>query len=236
MIRAIALDDEPLALQIIANYCQHTEGVILEKYFTRTKETVKYLGENPIDLLFLDIQMPAISGIEFYKNLPDKAMVIFTTAYSAYAVDGFDLNAVDYLLKPFTLERFQQAIAKAALIHSAKQQADDVAYIYVRVNYAQTPIKVADILFIEALDNYIRIHIEGQKPLMLRIPMKTILAQLPSRNFVRVHKSYIVALDRIESVRNKVITIQNKHIPIGKNFEDGFFSLFGRNNDLNRHN
>ncbi len=228
MMRAVALDDEPLALQIIADYCQDTEGVVLEKYFTRTKETVQYLAENAVDLLFLDINMPAISGIEFYKNLPDKAMVIFTTAYSEYAIDGFNLHAIDYLLKPFTLERFQQAIAKAAFIHNAKQQEDVPEFIYVKINYAQTPIKITDILFIEALDNYIKIHIEGQKPLLLRMALKTILEQLPSKNFIRVHKSYIVAIDRIENVRNKVIAINEQPIPIGKNFENAFSDLFGR--------
>ncbi len=226
MIRAIALDDEPLALQIISEYCLHTEGVILEKYFTRTKDCHSFLVENSIDLLFLDINMPSISGIDFYKNIPEKAMVIFTTAYSQYAIDGFDLHAVDYLLKPFTLERFQQAIAKATLIHRSRQQ-QIAEYLDVKINYALTPIKIADILYIEALDNYMKIQLEGQKPLLLRMALKTILEKLPSNNFIRVHKSFIVALDRIENIRNKVITIQNQAIPIGKNFEEDFFKAFG---------
>lgn len=217
MIKAIALDDEPLALQIIEQYCQNTEGVVLEKTFTRTKETVVYLAENKVDLLFLDINMPAISGIEFYKNLPEKIMVIFTTAYSTYAVDGFNLNAVDYLLKPFTLERFQQAISKAKLLQRAQQQNED-EYINLMVNYAITPIKIADILFIEALDNYIKINIKEKKTLMLRMSLKTILEQLPVQRFFRVHKSYIVALEHIENVRNKMILIQGQSIPIGKNY------------------
>ncbi|MBL7817463.1 MAG: response regulator transcription factor [Saprospiraceae bacterium] len=223
MIRAIALDDEPLALEIIDEYCQHTEGVVLEKYFTRTRETVQYLAQNKVDLLFLDINMPAISGIDFYTNLPDKIMVIFTTAYSEYAVDGFNLNAVDYLLKPFTLERFQQAIKKAQVLHSAQQVQETTEFIYVRLNYALTPIKIADITYIEALDNYIKINLENQKPILLRMSMKTILEQLPVKRFVRTHKSFIVAIDRIENVRNKVVTIQSQSIPIGKNFDNDFF-------------
>src|ERR1051325_7324107 len=155
MITAIALDDEPPALQVIENFCGSADFIDLQKTFTGTREAQKHLEKYPVDLLFLDVNMPSLSGIEFYRSLPNKLMVIFTTAYSEYAVEGFNLDAVDYLLKPFTFERFFQAVNKAneryKFLHRQKDITDQ--YLFIRVDYKLVKIAMVDILFIEGLDD-----------------------------------------------------------------------------------
>jgi len=229
MIKAIALDDEPPALEIIETFCSKVDFIALQETFTKTSEAFKYIEKNPVDLLFLDINMPSVSGIEFYKSIPQKVMVIFTTSYSEYAVEGYNLNAVDYLLKPYTLKRFLQAADKARekyyFLHpdlvAAKEQ-----HIMLRADYGLVKVSLADILFIEGLDNYLKIHLHNQKPLVIRITMKALLEKLPEKDFIRVHRSYIIPFSRIETVRNKIITIAGEEIPIGTSYEENFFSLF----------
>lgn len=230
MIKAIALDDEPPALDVISSFCQLTDSVELVKTFTRAEEAAKYLAQFPVDLLFLDINMPSISGIDFKKNLNQDVMVIFTTAYSEFAIEGFNLNAVDYLLKPFTPERFLQATSKATayyqFLHQNTLAKPD--YINIRVDYALVKVKLEDILLIEGLDDYLKIHLREQKPLVTRMTMKAITDKLPQSLFVRVHRSYIVPLAKIEAVRNKLIYINGEEIPIGNSYEKGFYEVFGK--------
>lgn len=220
MITAIAVDDEPLALTIVEAFCHKVDFIELQKTFTETAEALKYLRKYPVDLLFLDINMPAMSGIDFYKSVTQNTMVIFTTAYGEYAVEGFNLNAVDYLLKPFEFERFKRAAEKARDYHAFLNNKDAGAdqYLFIRADYSLVKIAVADILFIEGLDNYLKIHIEGKKPLIARMSMKTMEEKLSAKEFIRVHRSYIVPFAKIDSVRNKVISIGNEEIPIGTNY------------------
>jgi DNA-binding LytR/AlgR family response regulator len=229
MIKAIALDDEPPALEIIETFCSKVDFIVLEKTFTKTGEAFKYVEKNNVDLLFLDINMPSISGIEFYNSIPKKAMVIFTTSYSEYAIEGYNLNAVDYLLKPYTFNRFLQAADKArekySFLHSVAVPAKE-QHIMLRADYGLVKVTLADILFIEGLDNYLKIHLQNQKPLVIRITMKSLLEKLSETDFVRVHRSYIIPLNRIEAVRNKMITIAGEEIPIGTSYEENFFSIF----------
>ncbi|MFD2935042.1 LytR/AlgR family response regulator transcription factor [Spirosoma flavum] len=249
MIRAIALDDEPPALRVLTHFCQQVDFVDLQKTFTRTDEALRHLEQFPTDLLFLDINMPSMSGIDFYKAIgsatdnlaerPQPVMVIFTTAYAEYAVEGFNLNAVDYLLKPFTYERFLQSVNKAADFYRWQQRTDKVneAYLYVRADYSLHKIALANILFIEGLDDYLKIHLQpekgdgnrtgGLRPIVARITMKAMLERLPSTDFIRVHRSHIVPLHRIEAVRNKTIFIGGREIPIGASYEADFLSRFG---------
>jgi len=154
-------------------------------------------------------------------------MVIFTTAYSEYAVEGFNLNAVDYLLKPFTFERFMQAVNKAK---TAAKIADDQKekYLFIRADYSLIKIVTEDILFIEGLDDYLKIHIQNDKPVIARMTLKNILEKLPSADFVRVHRSYVVPFSRIKSVRNKIIYIENEEIPVGNSYEENFLKLFNK--------
>lgn len=224
MIRAIAIDDELPALKVIENFCRKVDFITLERCFNKTGEALAYLERSPVDLLFLDINMPSLSGIDFYKPLKDTTQVIFTTAYSEYAVEGFNLNAMDYLLKPFTFERFMQAVNKVAEYRQLMEHAPQ--YLFVRVDYSLVKIDTADILFIEGLDDYLKIHLHQQKLVVVRMTMKSILEKLPAKAFIRVHRSYIVPFSRIEQVKNKVITIAGETIPIGSSYEEAFFSIF----------
>jgi DNA-binding LytR/AlgR family response regulator len=228
MIRAIALDDEPPALSVIEAFCARTDFIDLQKTFSGTVEALKYLRKYPVDLIFLDIQMPTMSGIEFSKHLPEEVMVIFTTAYSEYAVEGFNLNALDYLLKPFTWQRFEQAVTKVKDAHQLRHKKEDALqkYLVVNADYSLQKIPYADILCIEGLDDYLKIHLSSKKTLVTRMTMKSIIERLPDSEFVRVHRSFIVPLSRIESVRNKVIYLADKEIPVGNSYSAVFFSKF----------
>jgi DNA-binding LytR/AlgR family response regulator len=228
MITAIAIDDEPPALKVVETFCASFEFIQLQKTFTRTDEALKYVRKFPVDLLFLDIQMPSLSGIDFFKSVEQSTMVIFTTAYSEYAVEGFNLNAVDYLLKPFTKERFAQAVNKANdYANYLKQSANtDNDFLFIRADYSLLKLPFTGILYIEGLDDYIKIHLDKQKPVVARMTMKAVMEKLPAKDFVRVHRSYIVPLKGIRQVRNKIITIANTEIAIGSSFEESFFEKF----------
>lgn len=228
MIKAIALDDEPPALDIIESFCSLADYVDLIKTFTQAEEAMKYILNFPVDLLFLDINMPSISGIDLKKQLDPKTMVVFTTAYSEFAIEGFNLNAVDYLLKPFTPERFLQALRKVQAYSQFLNQ-NAIAkpeYISVKVDYSQVKISLTDILFIEGLDDYLKIHVQGQRPVVSRMTMKAMIEKLPKIDFMRVHRSFIVPLARIKAVRNKFIFIGEEEIPIGASYERRFHEVF----------
>jgi DNA-binding LytR/AlgR family response regulator len=228
MIKAIAIDDEPPALKLIENFAGKTEFIKLEKTFTSPAEAMKYVRKFPVDLLFLDIQMPSLSGIDFYKEVNQDLMVIFTTAHSSYAVEGFNLSAVDYLLKPFTFERYMQAVNKAQEYYLFTHQTDktEQKYLFIRADYKLIKIPVADILFIEGLDDYLKIFLPNDKTIVTRMTMKAMMEKLPSKEFIRVHRSFIIPFSRIENVRNKIITVAGEEVPIGSSYEEAFFKMF----------
>ncbi|MCV2487498.1 LytTR family DNA-binding domain-containing protein [Flavobacterium sp. SH_e] len=228
MIKAIALDDEPLALEILQSLCAEIEYIDLQKTFSKSEEAFKYLKKYPVDLLFLDINMPAISGLDFYKKLPHKTMVIFTTAYSQYAVEGFTLSATDYLLKPISFSRFQQAAEKALQQWKYQNQNLEQQHLFIRADYSLVKILFSDILYIEGLDDYLKIHIQNQKTVVTRMTLKTILQKLPETEFVRVHRSFIVPVSKIERIRNKIIYIDQAEIPISASFETAFFDFLSK--------
>jgi len=227
MINAIAVDDEPPALSIIENFCHRIDFIKLQKTFTGPNEALKYLRKFPVSLMFLDIQMPSLTGIEMYKSVQQDTMVIFTTAFSDYAVEGFNLNAIDYLLKPFTFERFLKAANKAKDFYSySRPVSQEQQYILIRADYSLVKVNLADIICIEGLDDYLKIYIMNQKTLVARMTMKSMAEKLPDRDFVRVHRSFIVPLKRIASVRNKTIYVDDKEIPIGSSYEEAFLKAF----------
>ena len=201
-MKAIAIDDEPLALKIIDSFCQMNEKVQLVKTFLKPKDALKYLENFPVDLIFLDIQMPSVSGIDFYKELKRDIMVIFTTAHSEYAIEGFNLNAIDYLLKPFTGERFEQAVAKAIdyFTYTTNTGVVKQPFIYVRADYSLIKIDLQDVIYIEGLNDYLRIHLKNAKPVVARMTLKAIMEKLPSSEFLRVHRSYIVSLSSVQKI------------------------------------
>jgi DNA-binding LytR/AlgR family response regulator len=231
MIRAIAIDDEPPALRIITRFCEQVNFIELQQTFSRTNLALQYLTDNPVDLLFLDVNMPSMSGIDFYRTIDENSagrqpMVIFTTAYAEYAVEGFNLSAIDYLLKPFTFERFLQAANRASDYHqflTATSPAKS-SFIYIRADYQLYKISLADIQYIEGLDDYLKIHLPNQRPIVTRMTMKTMLLKLdevasPEDGFLRVHRSFIVPLNRIDSIKNKALRVAGQDIPIGASYE-----------------
>lgn len=221
MLTCIALDDEPLALEIIKAHCNQLPFIDLLHTFTQASKAANYLQQFPVDLIFLDIQMPDINGINFYKNIQQDIMVIFTTAFSEYAVDGFQVAAVDYLLKPVKFERFQSACEKAndyaGFLKSSYSKQENV--LLVRSKYALVKIHLADILYLETMEDYIKIHSKNRASILTKMSMKKMLEKLPPNDFKRVHRSYTVNQLAITSVRGKNIFIGDIVIPIGKTFE-----------------
>lgn len=228
MINAIAIDDEPLALNVIQSLCNKNENITLQKTFTQPNEALKYLRKFPADLIFCDIQMPSVTGINLVKSLQQNTMVIFTTAFSEYAVASYELNAIDYLLKPINQKRFNQAISKAQDYFNyinKKEQSTDAA-IFVRSDFSLVQIPLSGILYIEGLADYLKIHIKDRKPVMARMPMKDIMERLPSADFIRVHRSFILPFSKIEAVRGTTIFIDDNAFPIGRTYADEFFSRY----------
>jgi DNA-binding LytR/AlgR family response regulator len=225
MITCIAIDDEPLALQLIHQYCEKIPFLTLEKTFTNPDEAIAFLQSNPVDLLFLDIQMPDITGIQLYKNLTKKPMVIFTTAYKDYAVEGFNVDAIDYLLKPFEYDRFLKAVYKAKeYLEFLTSQDLQLNSLYIKVNYEMMKINLKDIDLIEALDDYIKIHIKPT-PVLTLMTLKTMQEKLPSKEFVRVHRSYIIPLHKVEKFNKNKLVVAGKEIPIGSSYADVYDTL-----------
>lgn len=230
MITCIAIDDEPLALQLILQYCEKIPFLKLEKTFTNPDEAIDFLKENSVDLLFLDIQMPDITGIQLYRNLDKKPMVIFTTAYKDYAVDGFNVDAIDYLLKPFEYDRFLKAVYKAKeYLEFLTSQDLQLNSLYIKVNYEMMKINLKDIDLIEALDDYIKIHIKPS-PVLTLMTLKTMQEKLPSKEFVRVHRSYIVPLHKVEKFNKNKLLVAGKEIPIGSSYSDVYDRLISLSN------
>lgn len=213
MIKAIAIDDEPPALKVIEKFCANHGKIELLKTFNKPTEAIEFLEKEQVDFIFLDINMPSISGIELYKNLKISRPVIFTTAYSDFAVDGFELDAVDYLLKPFSYERFCKAVQKVEKELQFKNTIENT-HFSIRADYALHKIPFDKILYFEGYDDYVKIHIEGQKTLVARVTMKNILEKLDEKKFSRVHRSYIVALDKIQKVKSKSLFINGVEIPV----------------------
>jgi DNA-binding LytR/AlgR family response regulator len=218
MIHCIAIDDEPLALQLINEYCGKISFLQLDKVFTNTDEARVWLSQNKVDLLFLDIQMPDVNGLQFYKSLVEKPLVIFTTAYKDFAVDGFNVDAIDYLLKPFEYDRFLKAVYKSKeYIEFLSSQELQLNSIFVKVNYEIMKINLKDIELIEALDDYIKIYIKPN-PVLTLMTLKSIQERLPLRDFARVHRSFIVPLHKIEKFSKTKLVVAGKEIPIGSSY------------------
>ena len=225
MITAIALDDENPALKVIENFCSKVDFIELQKTFTSTLKAKNHLNKYPVDLIFLDINMPAVSGIDFYKSIHQDTMVIFTTAYSEYAVEGFNLKAVDYLLKPFKYERFLQAIEKARDFYEFTKGKTEQRYLFIRADYSLIKVNFDDMLYVEAMDDYLRIRLKEQKPVVARMTMKNMEEKLPKNEFVRVHRSYIVSIGKIENVRGRTVVVGGKELPVSKGYMESLIQV-----------
>lgn len=218
---AIAVDDEPIALDVVRVHAAKVPYVQLNAVFTNAFDAIAYLQQNPVDLIFLDIKMPDISGIDLVNTLAKPPMVIFTTAYSEHAVKSFELDAVDYLLKPFSLSRFLKACNKAQELYALRSQSPavpSVAYIFVKDGYEQIKVMLDDILYIEASGNYTQIHLVSGKLLSTRITLSEILQILPDTKFIRTHRTFIVARDKISRFDRAQVWIGDQIIPIGATY------------------
>lgn len=237
MIRCLIVDDEPLALDILEDYITKIPFLTLYKRLQSPIEAITLVQQEQIDLVFLDVQMPELTGIQFLKIVNNKCKIILTTAYPEYALEGYEHNVVDYLLKPIAFDRFYKAAQKAQdlLCNIPSQplpntESQNVVsnfthdFIFVKTEYKIQKIYLDDILFIEGLKDYISIYTKTERIITLQ-SMKKIDEALPTHSFVRVHKSYIVALDKIESIERSRIIIGDKVIPIGDTHRDNFFRM-----------
>jgi two-component system, LytTR family, response regulator len=232
-IRCLAVDDEPLALDLLEDNINQIPFLERVGSCRNAFEVVDFLQNNTVDLIFLDVQMPGISGIQFLKSLQltPEPMVIFVTAYEQYALEGYDLNVVDYLLKPVSFDRFLKASNRAYEEFKLKQSPahqSTFEHFYVNANYALVKVRFDEILYVEGLKDYIKIHLTTAKyPLVTRMTLKGVEQKLPNNQFIRVHKSFIVSLDKIHSVRNLKININEIHIPIGEQYVEDFMKAIG---------
>lgn len=217
-MKAIAIDDEPLALDVIKKFSKNISFLDLKATFTNAFKALDYLQNEKIDLLFLDINMPDISGIEFFDSLKQKPLLIFTTGYSEHAAQGFDMDAVDYLLKPFSLPRFMKSCNKAYQQFSYQfSEEKDSNFFFIKTGYKQIKVSFEDILYLEGLGNYVTFVLQNEQ-ILSRNTFAEVTDQLPKKKFIRVHRSYIVALNKIEKIEFNVITINKKRIPISKTY------------------
>ena len=233
-MNCIIIDDEPLAREAIEILVKDTSQLNLLGMFNNALAASKFMEENPVDLIFLDIQMPGITGIEFARNISKRSLVIFTTAYSEYAVDSYEVDAIDYLIKPIDPERFHKAVNKAIAYHSLllKEEKENIEagnteYFFVKSERRYFKINYKDILFIEGLKDYVIIQLDEQR-VITRMNLKNIFELLPKHDFLRVNKSYIVNTKHIDSFDNNDIFIKTHEIASGNTYRDTFFEAFMR--------
>ncbi|MEO9894119.1 LytTR family DNA-binding domain-containing protein [Aurantibacter sp.] len=240
-MNCIIIDDEPLAIEVLENYCENIDFLDLVGSYTNPLEAISTIKEKKIDLIFCDIEMPQISGIDFVRSLDNRPLFIFTTAYSQYAVEGFDLNAVDYLVKPIPYHRFIKAVSRAKELLTLKEKPitgnvfsshgevnETQKFIFVKSEYESIKISLDEIEYIQGLKDYLKIHISNtNKAVLTLMNFKEILDRLPSNQFLRVHKSFIVNVDYIKTVQRNKIVINDMRIPIGESYKVEFYTMLG---------
>ena len=226
-MNCIAVDDEPLALKLLQDNISRVPFLKLEAACNDAFEAMKALQENKIDLVFIDIQMPGLTGLQFIGSLENKPLVIFITAYKQYALESYDLSVVDYLVKPVALDRFIKACNRAKELHELKAikhhnaVQSSVEYFFLNVDYGQVKVMFEDIVWIEGLRDYVKINLKStKKSLIVRTSLKAIEPQLSPNKFIRVHKSYLVAISEITAVRKNSIFIKEMELPVGETFRD----------------
>ena len=234
MIRCLAVDDEPLALELLQDNISKVPFLQLVAACDNVMEAMKIMQQETIDLIFLDIQMPGLTGLQFIQTMTVKPMIILITAYEKYALEGFNLNVTDYLVKPVSLDRFVMACNKAQQLFDLKSNQKNISsvtpgYFFVNVEYSLVKITMADITYIEALKDYIRIYLNStQRPVVTRMSMKAIEEQLPATNFIRIHKSYIASISYITAIRKSSVFIGTIELPVSDSYRDGVNAITGK--------
>jgi len=235
MILTVAIDDEPLALQLVTGYIEKTPSLKLAGRFDNPLDAVEFMAQNKVDLVFVDIQMPDLSGIEFTRLMEKGPKVVFTTAFEKYALEGYKLEVVDYLLKPFSYEEFLSAVHKVQklikLEHKAllNVEAND-EFLFLKSDYKIRRINFNDILYIEGLKDYVKVYIQNSpRPILSLSTMKLIESKLPESKFMRIHRSYIVNLEKIDTIERSRIVFGKTYIPVGEQYKDKFQEFLDKN-------
>ncbi|MCH7399470.1 LytTR family DNA-binding domain-containing protein [Belliella sp. DSM 107340] len=219
MLTAIAIDDEPMALEVVKNHASKVPFVVLKETFTDAIKALEYLKTNQVNLIFLDIKMPDISGLELATLIPKDSMVVFTTAYSEHAVKSFELDAIDYLLKPFNLSRFLKSCQKAQELFELKNgQNQSNSFIFIKTGYEQVKISFEELLFCEANGNYVNFHLAKEK-ILSRMTLAETEKLLPS-HFVKTHRSFVINTQKIQKIEKHQVTLENKTAPVSSSFYD----------------
>lgn len=224
-LNCIAIDDEPLALELLKGYINKIPYLNLIDTYDNPGEALTSLKNQSVDLIYSDINMPDINGLQLVKSLPKEQSVIFTTAYDSFAIQGFELNAIDYLLKPFSFERFLIATEK---VHDKIYKADNTnsdnkdSFIFVKTEHNIVKVMIEDIYYVEGYKDYLKIHTSAKNPILTLKSMKSMEKVLESKGFIRIHRSYIISVNKIHSLRNGRIRIKETSLPIGDNYRDAF--------------
>jgi two-component system LytT family response regulator len=234
-IKCIAIDDEPLALKQIGNYIKKTPSLELVALCNNAFDAFEFINSGQVSLIFVDISMPDLNGLDFVRSLTEKPFVIFTTAYSEYAIEGFKVDAVDYLLKPIGYSDFLKAVNKVnSLVGLKSAHSETISaageQLFVKSDYKLMRINISDIKYIESMHEYVRIHLMDEKPVMTLVSLKSVEEQLPKEKFMRVHRSYIVNLERIKVVERNRIVFDNKvYIPVSDQYKEKFQQFIDKN-------
>ena len=243
MLKCIAIDDEPLALRQLTSYISKIPYLELAATFNNALDAQQMLTGQRVDLIFVDINMPDLSGVDFVRGLIERPMIIFTTAYSEYAVEGFKLDAVDYLLKPFSFADFSRSAAKANSLYELRQNRRsepqetaseatprDKEYISVKADYKVSLVRIAEIIYLESEGEYVRMHLADGSTITTLFRLKNMETALPAESFMRVHRSYIVNLRAIKAyVKGRIFLSDNEYIPIGENYKEAFQAYIDKN-------
>ena len=226
-MKAIAIDDEPIALDIIRSHAGKVPFLDLKATFTDAFQALEYLQKESVDLLFLDIKMPDISGIDFFNSLSKKPLVIFTTAYTEHAVTSFELDAVDYLLKPFSLSRFIKGCNKAFELYNFRNDSQKSDHLYVKTGYEQIKVMYEDILYLEAAGNYVNFVLKD-KTILSRSTFNEAINHLPADKFIRIHRSYLVSVNKVDKMEKHQLTINKDRIPVGEAYSQNLSAIVNK--------
>ncbi|WP_417369200.1 LytR/AlgR family response regulator transcription factor [Gelidibacter japonicus] len=238
-MNCIIIDDEPMAVKVIESYCESIDSITVLGTFTTALDALDFIKDNSVDLIFSDIEMPHINGVDFIKTLEhQRPIFIFTTAYPQYALDGFELNAIDYLVKPIPFPRFVTAIQRAKerlklkesiasdSTHNSKKVYED-DFIFVKSEYDNLKLLIDDITYIQGLKDYLKIHTLKSGAILTLMNFKDFQAKLPGNLFIRIHRSYIVNISKIELLQRNKVIIEGQRIPIGENYKEAFYKRLG---------
>jgi DNA-binding LytR/AlgR family response regulator len=232
-MKCVAVDDEPLALALLADNIRQVPSLQLVASCANAMEALTVLNQQAVDLIFLDIQMPGLTGLQFLQSLSVRPMVILITAYEKYALEGFNLDVIDYLVKPVPFERFLKACNKARDFFRLKTnapQAEQPDYFFVNAEYGLIKIVIPEIVLIEGLKDYLKIHLGDGKNLVIRMSLKSIEEKLPPNRFFRIHKSYIVSLSHITSIRKNSVFLGERELPLSDHYKEDLLRMIGQGN------